>query len=64
MSLDFFILIVISGIIFLPGVDALSAVIMRKMKGVHENTIACFINPFMCLIMLLMIVVKGNLHNL
>jgi len=64
MSLDFFIFIVISGFIFLPSVDALSAVIMRKMKGVHENTIACFINPSMCLIMLLMILVKRNLHNL
>jgi len=64
MSLDFFIFIVVSGVIFLPSVDALSSVIMRKMKGVHENTIVCFINPSMCLIMLLMIVVKGNLHNL
>ena len=48
----------------MPGVDALNAVIMRKMKGVHENTIACYINPSMTLIMLLMIVVKGNLQNL
>jgi hypothetical protein len=55
---------VISGTILLPGVDALNAVIMRKMKGVHENTIACYINPSMTLIMLLMIVVKGNLQNL
>jgi hypothetical protein len=64
MSLAFFIFIVISGTICLPGVDALNAVIMRKMKGVHENTIACFINPSMCLFMFLMIVAKGNLQNL
>jgi hypothetical protein len=64
MTLVFFIFIVISGTILLPGVDALNAVIMRKMKGVHENTIACYINPSMTLIMLLMIVVKGNLQNL
>jgi len=64
MSLAFFIFIVISGTIFLPGVDAFNVVIMRKMKGVHENTIACFVNPSMLLIMFLIIVAKGNLHNL
>jgi len=64
MSLAFFIFIVISGTIFLPGVDAFNVVIMRKMKGVHENTIACFVNPSMLSIMFLIIVAKGNLHNL
>jgi succinate dehydrogenase hydrophobic anchor subunit len=60
MSLSFFIFIAISGSIFLPCVDALNAVLMRKMKGVHENTIACYVNPSMCLFMLLMVLAKGN----
>ena len=64
MSINFFLLIVISGAIVLPCVDALSSVIMRKMKGVHENTIACYVNPSMMFIMLFMIILSGHTNNL
>ena len=42
---DFLVGLAVIGAFMIPILTAYSNIITRKMKGMHENTISCYINP-------------------
>ncbi len=46
------------GSFFIPILTAFTNIITSKMKGMHENTISCYVNPSIGIFSLILIVVK------
>lgn len=48
------------GTALLPIINALGSILLRRLKGLHENTVSCIVNPFVMLFMLAVIVANGE----
>lgn len=40
------------GAFFIPILLSIGNVVMRLMKGLHESTVSCYINPFLGIVMM------------
>jgi drug/metabolite transporter (DMT)-like permease len=46
-------------LITIPFLRALNLILTRKMKGLHDNTVACYMNPFLAVTMFIGMKLRG-----
>ena len=61
-STGFLVMLATITIITVPFLDGLNAIIMKRMKGINERTVSCYVNPVQFMVMLIIILSKGSLE--
>ena len=57
-------MITITAALLVPFIEAWANITNRKMKGIHENTVSCYVNSSMMGIMFVVILVQGKIGSL
>ena len=63
-STSFILMITITAALLVPFIEAWANITNRRMKGIHENTVSCYVNSSMIVIMFLVILVQGETDTL